>query len=314
VFYQWNDLAGAEQEILAGLEWGHRSGDAMTLMGGYLTLARIRYHLAGFDRAAELIRQAERLRQEKELSSWGVRLAATWVWLWRQQGHLPAIDRGARTGKLNLVSTAGDDSAGYPSDLRYVRLITQARLLLAEAIGKGPGWQGKLAEALTLLTGLRQDAESADRIRWLIEILVLQAQIYQLQDDEDQAVAALAEALAPAEPAGYVRLFVDEGPPLAAVLQHPSLRQAAPDYVSKLLTAFAAEAEGMPGYQLIEPLSERELELLTYLAGGLSNQQIAEALCLSVGTVKWHLNNIYGKLGVNRRTQAVARARELGLI
>ncbi len=158
----------------------------------------------------------------------------------------------------------------------------------------------------------------------MIEILVLQALAHAAQDDIDSALAPLARALALAEPEGYVRLFVDEGIPMAHLLSAAASHGIMPDYVSKLLAAFTAAlqptADGAPlspaspAQPLVEPLSQRELEVLQLVAQGLSNRQISERLFLALSTVKGHNRVIFDKLQVQRRTEAVARARELGLL
>ncbi len=131
----------------------------------------------------------------------------------------------------------------------------------------------------------------------------------------------LGDALALAEPGGFIRLFVDEGQPMAQLLSEASARGMMPDYVGKLLAAFAAEEQKgevapslPPAQSLIEPLSQRELEVLQLIAQGRSNREISEHLFLALDTVKGHNQKIFGKLQVQRRTEAVARARELGLL
>jgi LuxR family maltose regulon positive regulatory protein len=135
-------------------------------------------------------------------------------------------------------------------------------------------------------------------------------------------MAALERALALAEPGGFIRIFVDEGPSMARLLHEAPSREIAPDYVRRLLAAFpVAEPEQAdplkreaPKSELLEPLSERELEVLQLIAEGLTNPEIASRLFLALNTVKAHSRNIYGKLGVHSRTQAVARARALGVL
>ncbi len=126
-----------------------------------------------------------------------------------------------------------------------------------------------------------------------------------------------------AEPEGYIRLFVDEGPPMEELLRRARSSDVAPNYLSKLLAAFPVEESQISAPSphastshrlLVEPLTEREMELLRLVAAGLTNVEIAEKLFLSLGTVKKHLNNIFGKLDVGNRTQAIARARELELL
>ena len=152
-------------------------------------------------------------------------------------------------------------------------------------------------------------------------MLALQAVALGSQGEGVQAAAALQSALSLAAPEGYVRTFLDEGAPMAALLRAAAARGAAVEYVRKLLAAFGDEettvAQRSPqgaASALVEPLSERELEVLRLIAVGLSNQEIAEQLITALSTVKKHINHIYGKLAVRSRTQAVARARELGLL
>ena len=154
-----------------------------------------------------------------------------------------------------------------------------------------------------------------------IEILVLQALAHQVQEDTSSALIPLERALTLAEPEGYVRVFVDEGMPMAHLLSAAAAQGIFPDYTGKLLAVFETEqqeSEGKnyrpPAQPLIEPLSQRELEVLQLIAQGLSNREISERLFLALNTVKGHNRKIFGKLEVQRRTEAVARARELGLL
>lgn len=156
------------------------------------------------------------------------------------------------------------------------------------------------------------------RCRSLIEILILRELALHQQGQSDLTLAPLKQALTLAEPEGYIRLFADEGPPLAELLQH----LPASTYRDQLLAAFydGGSVEGKivnrksKIQNLIEPLSDRELEVLGLIAEGLSNQEIAGRLFISVETVKRHVTNIHGKLGVRSRTQAVAKARALELL
>jgi LuxR family maltose regulon positive regulatory protein len=147
---------------------------------------------------------------------------------------------------------------------------------------------------------------------------ILKALALYAQGDEPQAMSALERALSLGEPEGYVRIFVDEGPPMAQLLYKAAAHGIMPEYAGRLLAAFPdAESPApsqAPPAEMIEPLSERELEILRLVAKGLSNREIAQRLVLSLSTIKWHTSNIYGKLGVKNRTQAVARSREMGLV
>ena len=156
----------------------------------------------------------------------------------------------------------------------------------------------------------------------MIEILVLQALAYEAKDDILHALVPLESALLLAQPEGYIRLFVDEGPPMERMLNQAVSSGIAPDYVQQILAAFITSepvqadslAAKTANTELIEPLSERELEVLQLIAEGLTNPEIADRLFLSLNTVKVHTRNIYGKLDVHHRAQAVARARALGVL
>jgi LuxR family maltose regulon positive regulatory protein len=193
--------------------------------------------------------------------------------------------------------------------------------------------EGRTDEALGFLDGLLENARFEGRMAHAIELLTLLALASERRGATDEALGHLERALALAEPEGFVRLFVDEGPPMAALLERlirnprdDGARAVASegglvDYAGRLLERFALEAppsgngrsrrSPAPG---LEPLSEREIEVLELVAAGLSNAEIAGELYLSVGTVKAHVHHIFGKLLVRSRSQAVARARELRLL
>jgi LuxR family maltose regulon positive regulatory protein len=207
--------------------------------------------------------------------------------------------------------------------LAEVEYLTWARLLILK----------KPERAWQLLARLLTEAEAGERTGRVIEILALQTLARQSLGHTDQAFATIERALTLAEPAGYIRLFIDEGPPMARLLRRMNASReggSVNSYIEKLLAAFdTSEAYRAPlhyGQQeeqadlfpaphpLVEPLSERELEVLLLIARGLTNQAIAETLVVALGTVKAHTASIYGKLEVHSRTQAVARARELDLL
>jgi LuxR family maltose regulon positive regulatory protein len=155
-----------------------------------------------------------------------------------------------------------------------------------------------------------------------LKVLVLQAVALQAHGEQDQAVHLLYDALSIAAPGGFIRLFVDEGPPMAHLLSQAAALGGMSDYTGKLLALCKADAQQgedtsslpPPAQPLLEPLSPRELEVLQLMAQGHSNQEISERLFLALSTVKGHNRNIFGKLQVQRRTEAVARARTLGLL
>jgi LuxR family maltose regulon positive regulatory protein len=184
--------------------------------------------------------------------------------------------------------------------------------------------QGFFDEADSLLAWLLEAAQAAGRKRSVVETALLQALTWSAGGQIEQAMTALHKALSLAAPVGYVRLFLDEGPPMAELLRQSMERGIAAGYAAQLLSALEAEERPSPApgpsppplvdQTLVEPLSQRELEILHLIAAGLSNRETAEKLFIATSTVKKHLENIYGKLGVHSRTEAVAKARDLGIL
>ena len=210
-----------------------------------------------------------------------------------------------------------DDELSYLSEFEH---ITLARVLLAK-------YQSKRVEtvilaALNLLERLLKAAEDGKRMGSVIEILMTQVLVYQAKGDTTQAFASLERALTLAEPEGYIRTFVDEGDFLRSLLldfrgsiekQPRGKDHELTGYVDKLLSA-VVQPKDMQQSNLIDPLSQRELEVLQLIAHGLSNHEISKRLFLALSTVKGHNRIIFSKLHVQRRTEAIARARELGLL
>jgi LuxR family maltose regulon positive regulatory protein len=213
------------------------------------------------------------------------------------------------------AETAGLSPADPPQFAQEGEYATFARLLLA---------QDRPAEAQEVLANLERFAQARGHLRSLLTVHVLRTRAARALGHGAEALASLTEAVHLAAPAGYSRVFLDEGPAVVELLL--KVRRAAPGFVDLVLEASTSERRQVPGEEqasptpvpptpsLIEPLSERELEVLELVAQGLSNRQIAERLFITVGTVKTHAHNIYGKLAVQRRTEAIARARELGLV
>jgi LuxR family maltose regulon positive regulatory protein len=195
--------------------------------------------------------------------------------------------------------------------LREAEWLVYARLQLA---------QNQAEAALETLAMLMTEAEKHGRIRRLHEILVQMALAYQAIGDVDLAVNSLERSLKQAEPEGYTRVYIDEGLPMAKLLREVARRGIQKQYCYRLISAFQQEGrtpervfdQGKAG--LVEPLSERELEVLQLLAEGSTNRAISERLYISLSTVKGHISNINGKLLASNRTEAVARARQLGIL
>ena len=197
-------------------------------------------------------------------------------------------------------------------------LTMQARVLIA--LGTAHPEESYLQDAVTLLDELLDIAQENGWGNKVIEILCLQALAASLQDkNDDRALSTLSKALQKAEPEGFIRTFMDEGPALARLLYTLLEKDPTNDYLSKLIAAFpAAKPQDHKLKQdqsgLVEPLSEREIEVLELMAEGLTYQGIAEQLYISPHTVKTHSRNIYAKLDVGNRTLAVGKARTLGIL
>jgi LuxR family maltose regulon positive regulatory protein len=162
----------------------------------------------------------------------------------------------------------------------------------------------------SILDALLEQGQAQGRLRICIEVMILMALFHRAEKDIPAAVDWLSQALGLAAPEGFIRIFLDEGEALLDLL--PKARQVAPELVDAILGSLQAESGKSPLDQLPEPLSEQELRVLGLIVAGKTNREIADELVISVGTAKWHVHNILQKLGVSNRSQAIARARELG--
>jgi LuxR family maltose regulon positive regulatory protein len=226
---------------------------------------------------------------------------------WARLGRLPEALEWAREAGVSV-----DDEMSYPREFEHVTL---ARVLVARyRKDRDPS---AIRQTLDFIERLLRAAEAGGRTGSVIDILVTQALAHEAQGEIPAALASLERALALAEPEGYVRVFLDEGVPMGRLLSEAAARGRMRGYAAQLLAGSGA-APSRPlnrtPQPLIEPLSERELEVLRLVAQGLSNHEIGERLYLALSTVKGHNRIIFDKLQVERRTEAVARARELGLI
>jgi LuxR family maltose regulon positive regulatory protein len=176
--------------------------------------------------------------------------------------------------------------------------------------------QGQPDKALPLLDHALQSSQTVGRLGNAIHILAVQAIVYHARGETDQAFATLERALELAEPEGYLRVFIDEGVPMARLLRRMLTRSSASTYIRRLLEALGepVKIESPIISKLIDPLSQRELEVLRLIVDGATNQEIAHELVLTVNTVKRHISNIFRKLEVSNRAQAIAQARKLNLL
>jgi LuxR family maltose regulon positive regulatory protein len=283
---------------------GEHTGFPQNRFRRRVAMARLREAQGDLDGALELLDEAKRL-QMSDFSPNVRPIAALKARVWITQRRLNEAADWAREEGLSA-----HDEASY---LREFEHLTLARLLLARH--RYERAYTALPEAVGLLERLLRAAEEGQRMGSVIEILALQALAEQMQGNTPAALAPLERALALAEPEGYVRMFVDEGSPMAVLLGEAVRQGISPGYVRRLLAAFG-QAEDRPSVrqQLSEPLSERELAVLRLLPTDLTGPQLAHELTVSLSTIRTHVRNIYGKLGVSSRRAAVRRATELDLL
>jgi LuxR family maltose regulon positive regulatory protein len=318
-----NDLPAAAQLLARAEEQGEHTGLPQNRYRSRVALARLRELEGDGDAALALLDEAERV-YSGDFSPNVRPVAALRARAWVAQGRLADALEWARGRGL-----AADDPPGY---LREFEHITLARILLA--CYRRDREARVIREAAALLDRLGQAAQAGGREGSVIEIRVVQALVLQEQDDLQAALASLGQALALAGPEGYVRIFVDEGRPMAQLLRAASERQVHQAYAAALLAALEADrsrpaseaprpaprvaptpaAPAAPAAPLVESLSQRELEVLRLFNTELSGPEIARELVVALSTVRTHTKSIYGKLGVGTRRAAVRRALELGLL
>ena len=314
--YEWNDLETAEREAQLGMalcQYSAQATDEQTQLAGYLIRSRLQQAQGDLAGALETV---ERGRQFAETCSqhWVTTgdLQAMRARLQVMRGDIEAAARWVEASDLRPDAKAEclrSNCFGY---------ATLARVLIAQGRHHPAG--PAVRDAGRLLDRMLHALQAVEQTGSEIEVLALQALALQAQGDVENALAALRQALSLAEPERYVRTFADEGEHLAQLLDRIGHERGnLKTYVEKLLSVMRP-AKSNPliaptaSPALIEPLSQRELQVLQLIATGLSNQEVAQKMVVAVSTVKWHLNNIYAKLDVRNRTRAVARAQGLGLL
>jgi len=306
LLYEWNDLEAALGQVSKGIRLARQGELTGPLLHAYVKLARVKQAQGDAESALAAIQDAAQLVRGHAATLHAAEVTAFRVRLWLAQGNLEAAARWARECGLSV-----DDELAYHRELEYLTLV---RVLIAQ--GRRDTGGRLLHDALKLLDRNLQAAQASGRMGSVIEILALQALALHAQGETARAMVALERALSLAEPEGYIRLFVDEGGLMAKLLHQAASRGLMPDYTRRLLAAFGDIIAPSPPEPkpYVEPLSEREIEVLRLLAARLSSQEMAQELVISVNTVRTHIRNIYRKLDVHSRTQAVERARALKLL
>jgi LuxR family transcriptional regulator, maltose regulon positive regulatory protein len=309
------DLEAAEQylrEAAGMMEFFSEIG----LPLAWLALARIRMNKRDWPEAQACLDRARQHAQATRSTLMDDRLVEVMqVRIWLARGELDPAAQWAQARGLQERSPAevfGEAARNASlNELFQAEYLALVRLVLA---------QRQPERAIEMLAFLQDLVEKRSFQRRIIEILALKALALHQKGDLEQALPVIGRALALAEPEGYQRTFVDEGEPMARLLYQAVARGISPGYAGRLLAVLAQEspeaqpAGTAPAGDMVESLSEREVEVLGLIAEGLSNSEIASRLYISLSTVKGHTTNIFGKLGVKNRTQAVARARSLGLL
>ncbi|WP_448616436.1 LuxR C-terminal-related transcriptional regulator [Modestobacter sp. URMC 112] len=301
LFRERNDLDAAVQHLQRSRELGEHNGLPKNRYRWRVGMARVRQAGGDLGAAVDLLDEAERL-YTSDFSPDARPVAALRARVWIAQGEWARALAWAHERGLSV-----DDELSY---LREFEHVTLARALLARPTATSPG-----DEVHSFAQRLLRAAHEGERAGTVIELMVLQALARQAHGDLPAALASLRQAVTLAEPEGYIRVFLDEGPPLAPLLRALAKEGTAPGYVRRLLAALQSTAGSPPVDQgVIDPLSERELEVLRLLGSDLNGPAIARELVVSLSTVRTHTNHIYAKLGVNSRRAAVRRAGELALL
>ncbi len=315
LYHERGDVEAARQNLTKSEALSEQAALADWPYRLHIAKARMKRTEGEMDDALALLDEAERLYFSTPVPN-ARPIAALKTQVWIAQGRL--------TEALDWAQERDLLADGDLSYLREFEFMTLARIRIAQY--KSDKTESVIHEAMQLVKRLLKAAEAEKRAGSVIEILLLQALAYEAQGDIPSAVVPLERALTLAEPEGYVRIFTDEGLPMGRILEKmpvPSraevaVHQTTLSYTNKLLAILKTEGHNVdaksPTQHLIDPLSKRELEILTLIAAGLKNKEIAEQLIISLNTVLYHIKNIYSKLDVNKRTLAITKAKEHGIL
>jgi len=312
VCYEFNRLDEANQHLLEAIKLGQQMADRRAEKIIYGLLTRIEIAEFDFENAYRSVQNTQHAVPIDEVDYDLRGSDYPQVWLWLKTNKIRKLERWFKEKPICI-----EEVTHFKTKFT---LTMHARVLMA--LYREHQDEIFIRKAIELLDNLLELAENNGWGGKVIKILALQAVTFHEIGKPKLAQIKLAQALTLAKPDGYIRTFVDEGPLMAALLYEALKHEMMPDYVQRLLAAFpkTCPKEGnstsprVDQSELVEPLSDREIEVVELLAKGLTNQGVAEKLFLSVHTIKTHTRNIYGKLNVNNRTQAVNRARTLGIL
>ncbi len=306
LLYEWNDLAEAEEHLRSAIALAEQCGEPKPMMYGRIALARLLQALGQPEDALAALERADEIARQTGIAQIAAMVNLARIQLWLAQGQRERAGAWLRQHGLSLAhDTLSPDE------------VTMLAWFHLTPPGEGRAALRVAAERILAQIGARCRAAEEPHVGWQqARDRILLAVAYSALEQNETALAHMRQAVAIAEPMGLLRLFADgPGPAVGALVRQLAAEQDASNHVRRLAALVGAEQPAAGSHDpLVEALRPREIEVLQQVARGRSDQEIADALILGVSTVKWHLRNIYGKLGVHRRTQAVAKARALDLL
>jgi len=316
---EWNDLAHAQEFIDSGIALAEKLNHPDVLIEAHIYLARLRFAYQDQAGIIAALNHAKLIRDHNQVDPWYIGwLDECWLRYWLSIGDLSAAVSRVEESGLTV-----DGPLSYHHDLHHTSL---ARVLIAQGVRDPSG--PYLNQAGNLLDRLQKAAEKADWVHETIKVLILKGLMFWTAGEKERSVDVLIRSLTLAEPGGYVRMFVDEGASMEELFSYLLAQDKMGKgkvshirvYAENLLKTMRGErpeflsSETSRVSNMMEPLSDRELEVLRFLNTQLSSTEIARELAISSNTVRFHIKNIYGKLSVNRRADAVKQAKELGVL
>ncbi|KPL79575.1 hypothetical protein ADN00_02530 [Ornatilinea apprima] len=300
IYYEWNDLESAEKYVQTTIELGQQWESVDIRSIGLIFLAKIRLAQNDYEEARRLILQAEQTSRE------GIVLSPPSTLVASTQIARVMLALGEKESVQAWIENFQPEDTAVWDFFKELEVATWARIQFA---------QGNAAEVLPLLESQLQAAIAHGYGAQIVELWTLKALCLDAQGRKNEALIMLSQALDACQDEKYIRTFVDEGAPMAKLLERALEKGMHLEYTQSLLSHFPlVSSQALSPMELVEPLSDREIEVLRLIASGCSNQEIAERLFVAVSTIKTHINNVYGKLGVRTRLQAVERARQQKLI